>query len=122
MTDALSKEDTIPAAIARALALASWSGAGCVSSIQNRNPGERCFGVKKSRVQGIFSGLTVGANYLGYIVFQGRVVGSADPWGAYGQQVISFTAVNPTETTPWVDVPLVSGMEIQAAYCYAAPA
>jgi len=122
MTDALSEEDTIAAAITRAFASAAWSGAGCVSAIQNRNPGENCFGVKKSRAQGIFSKLTPGADYIGYIVFQGRVVGSADPWGSYGQQVISFTATSDTETTPWVDVPLVSGMEIQAAYCYAAPA
>jgi hypothetical protein len=122
LVDSLSEEDTMADAISRAFASASWSGSGCVSAIQNRNPSENCFGVKKARVQAILTGLTPGNNYNGVIVFQGRIVGSTDPWGTYGQQVINFTAVTDTETTPWVDVPLVSGMEIQASYCYAAPA
>lgn len=122
MTDTLSEEDTIGDAIARALGSMGWSGSGCVSSIQNRNLGEACFGVTKARVQAIFRKLTIGQNYTGTIVFVGRVAGSADPWGPYGQQVISFTATATEETTAWVDVPLVNGMEIKADYGYAVPA
>ena len=120
LSESLTQEDTSQDAIDRVTPGLTWSGSGCVSSIQQPDA-TGTFGFMKSRVRATFRALTVGKDYAGYILFQQRSVGSADNWTTYGQQVIDFTAEGPTETTAWVDVPLVDGMEIRAATCYAVP-
>jgi hypothetical protein len=121
VTETLSDEDLETDAMNRLFAPQVYSGHSVTSVMQPRVAGQQCFLATKSQVKATFADLTPGQDYEGVINFVTRDAGTADDWTDYGQQTFSFTATGPIETTPWVDVPLVSGMEVMALSCAAVP-
>ena len=122
VTETLSDEDTETDAMNRLFTPQVYSGASVTSVMQPRVAGQQCFLATKAQVRAVFNQVTPGESYNGEIYFMTRAAGTADDWTDYGTQTVSFTAVGPVETSPWVDVPLISGMGVIAASCAALPA